>query len=106
MSDFPPFPRDPKSAFDHITGDAIRASVLRLAEGMEDEIARRNEHFLLARNPALFGWNVVDVLNAGALCAFVKGIDPETDYDAALVRQALIDHGLAPRALDGRLGMG
>jgi hypothetical protein len=32
----------------------------------------------------------------GAVCAFIKDLDPETDHDAALVRQAFIERGFAP----------
>jgi hypothetical protein len=93
MTDFS-FPRDPDSAFDHITGAAIRASVLKLAEGLEDRFASDRHFDAIQRD--LGGWNVVEVLRTGAVCVIVKGLDPTVDYDAALVRQGLIDHGFAP----------
>lgn len=105
MADFK-FPRDPNSRFDHITFQAVSDSVRRLLEGLEQAFFHddRNVRMWLRGEQ---GWDVVDLLKVGAACAFLKKIDPETDYDAALVHQALsdrlsVDRGIDPETMKSR----
>lgn len=62
--------------------------MLALTEALEHRFAD-NEHFTTMREG--FGrWNIVEVRKVGATCAFLKQVDPNNDYDAALVHQALL----------------
>jgi len=89
------FPRDPNSSFNHITRSAIRSAVVALAEGVigQTQDAQSRDFHLMLKEQG--GWNAIEVLKIGAVCAFMKGLD-ETDYNAALVKQALADYGWIP----------
>lgn len=91
------FPRDPNSAFDLITADAVRNSALRLVEGMEGAFESPSMDAMLGD---MGGWDIIEVLQAASACAFLKGVDPRTDYDAALVRQALAEQLSVNRGID------
>jgi hypothetical protein len=83
------FPRDPRSNYDHIYGDAIRESTLRLISGYEEKLKNDRDIQAILANKG--GGMVTNVLRIAASFAFMKGIDPKNDYDAALVMQALAD---------------
>ena len=91
MKDFD-FPRDPNSAFFHITTDAIRDAVMTLAEGTDTRRYEVRNRYFQAMVEGKGGWDIVEMLKLGAVSAFMKGID-DTDYNAALVKQALVDYG-------------
>jgi hypothetical protein len=91
------FPRDPKSSFGLIDADAIRTSVLKLVDGLENAFWSSSIDALAAD---MGGWAVDEVCTVAAACAFLKGIDPATDYDAALVRQSLVDQLALNRDID------
>lgn len=81
------FPRSDDS-FKSITREAIAESVLRLLSGLEEGFFHDNLQLRYLMRGAS-DWLVKDILQVGAACAFLKKLDPETDYDAALVHQAL-----------------
>jgi hypothetical protein len=87
------FPRDPNSAFNQITSDAIAASVRKLVSGVPEvqrAIEDGHEKHLKIMLDGLGGWNIVEVLKTAVACGAIKGLT-EDDYDFALVKQALID---------------
>lgn len=88
------FPRDPLSSYGHISSDAIRESVIALAEGVYPVADTAPSASYQAMTTGAGGWHVVEMLKLGAVCAFVKGLDG-SDYNAALVRQGLADYGWA-----------
>jgi hypothetical protein len=91
------FPRDERSSVEHIDLGAIRTSVLKLVNGMESAFKSASLDALTAD---MGGWTTHDVCATAAACAFLKGIDPATDYDAALVRQALIEQIVRKHDID------
>jgi len=90
------FPRDPTSSFNHIKADAVRDAVIALAEGVFDRPGDAHSNDFQTMLDGEGGWNVIEVLKIGAASAFLKGLD-ESDYNAALVKQALADRGWAPQ---------
>jgi hypothetical protein len=100
------FPRDADSRFNHITFQAVSDSVRRLLEGLEQAFVHDDlnvRRWLRGEQ----GWDVSELLKVGAACAFLKKLDPETDYDAALVHQALsdrlsVDRGIDPESMTSR----
>jgi hypothetical protein len=89
------FPRDANSGL--VADEAVGTSALRLVEGMEGAFESPSMDALTGD---MDGWDAVEVLQAAAACAFLKGIDPKTDYDAALVRQALTEQLSLNRDID------
>ncbi len=89
------FPRETESGGAHINSTAVSESVRRLAARVPSLEARVREHGrpLSAMFDGQGGWSVIDALELGAAAAFLLRLDPETDYDAALVRQGLADRG-------------
>lgn len=88
------FPRNEKSAFKHITIDAVTASVKALIEGCPSAVRRAqvgNDRQVATMLAGLGGWDVIEVLKAAAACALMQGLDT-TNYNLALVRQALLDY--------------
>lgn len=85
------FPHDPRSNYDHISSMAIRKSALALISGYEDKLS--DDPHIRAIIADKGGWMVPNVLRTAAAFAFMRGIDPRTDYDAALVMQGLADYG-------------
>lgn len=89
------FPRDPNSAFNHITSEAIGQSVQSLlTDGFRQRALDGNDRHIKALLDGVGAWNIIEVLKVGATCAFLNGLGEE-DYHAALLRQALRDHGFA-----------
>lgn len=82
------FPRDAGSALNSITRAAIAEAVTRLLQGLEEGFWHDDTQ-LRCMMRGEQDWQVNDILKVGAACAFLKKLDPKTDYDAALVHQAL-----------------
>ncbi|MCS4089154.1 hypothetical protein [Rhizobium sp. BK176] len=85
------FPHDPRSNYDHIDSEAIRQSALALISGYEDLLAEDVDIKAIITDKG--GWMITKVLRTAAAFAFMRGIDPNTNYDAALVMQGLADYG-------------
>lgn len=85
------FPHDPRSNFDHISSVAVRQSALALISGYEDLLAEDTDIKAIIADKG--GWMITNVLRTAAAFAFMKGIDPRTNYDAALVMQGLANYG-------------
>ncbi|MCV9964796.1 hypothetical protein OIU34_23165 [Pararhizobium sp. BT-229] len=85
------FPHDPRSNFDHISSMAVRKSALALISGYEDMLSDDPDIRTIIADKG--GWMVPNVLRTAAAFAFMRGIDPRTDYDAALVMQGLANYG-------------
>ncbi|MBY3433682.1 hypothetical protein HFN89_05915 [Rhizobium laguerreae] len=85
------FPHDPRSNFDHISSMAVRQSALALISGYEDLLAEDTDIKTIIADKG--GWMVPNVLRTAAAFAFMRGIDPRTDYNAALVMQGLANYG-------------
>jgi hypothetical protein len=102
MADFD-FPRDPNSQFNFIDHKATGAAVIRLLAGLEEGFFHDDQHVRsLMRGDT--DWPITPILKVGAACAFLKKLDPEHDYDAALVHQALADslrvnHSIDPETM-------
>lgn len=86
------FPHDPHSNYDHISSAAVRKSVLALISGYEDQAVRFDPN-MKAVLEGKGGWMIPTALKTGAAFAFMLGIEPRTNYDAALVMQGLADYG-------------
>ncbi|MCZ7860940.1 hypothetical protein O9X98_05940 [Agrobacterium salinitolerans] len=85
------FPHDPRSNYDHISSTAIRESALALISGYEDLLSGDQDIRTIIADQG--GWMAPSVLLTAAAFAFMKGIDPRTNYDAALVMQGLANYG-------------
>lgn len=85
------FPHDPRSNFDHISSMAVRQSALALISGYEDLLSGDQDIRAIIADKG--GWMVPNVLRTAAAFAFMRGVDPRTSYDAALVMQGLANYG-------------
>ena len=99
MTDFN-FPRDSNSNFNHITGEAVEDAVRHLLEGLEEAFFNDDLNIKVWLRGEQ-GVGITELLKVGAACAFLKKLDPDTDYDAALVHQALgerlrVNRGINP----------
>lgn len=87
------FPRDPRSAFNHITLEAMLVSIKIILSGVPEivEATRTRDIHLATFLSGKGGYRILNVLTFAAACAFALGLTDD-DYDAALVRQAFVDH--------------
>ncbi len=85
----------------HLHPVQVRDLVLRLLQDVEGPAERaRDGHDpdLLAMLSGQGGWNMVNMLRTGAMCAFLKSL-PVDHPDVVLLRQGLAAYGvLAPGA--------
>jgi hypothetical protein len=88
------FPRNPNSSMNLIELSAMRTSVTALTQDMAAAFSNNRDFSIFHRDES--GYNIPAVLQVAAVCAFLKGISPDTDYDAALVKQALRDYEIRP----------
>jgi hypothetical protein len=87
------YPRDPKSSLGLIELDVMKAAASELTKGMTGRF-QENKDFQIFANGEI-GYNVPNVLLLAAACAFLKDVDPEEDYHAAVIKQSLLDYGVA-----------
>ncbi len=85
----------------HLEPIEVRDLVQRLLQGVEGPAERArngNDPDLFAMLSGQGGWNMVNVLRTGALCAFLKSL-PVDHPDVVLLRRGLAAYGIhAPGA--------